>query len=156
MGSDSNYSYSGSFAHVMLNYRNWSVTPFIAAALLVAVSFGSAAGSLEPRFDKLEASLKLRADQKVQFDIAVASTQRALLSVALTAMEVKDKFEAELAKPRPDFWVFAGTYEASIERNRPLFKKASEDWKKLFALLDDDQAEVAKRFLRENLNRLLQ
>src|SRR5260221_3201620 len=102
MGSDSNYSYSGSFAHVMLNYRNWSVTPFIAAALLVAVSFGSAAGSLEPRFDKLEASLKLRADQKVQFAIAVASTQRALLSVALTAIAVKDKFEAELPKPPPD------------------------------------------------------
>ena len=155
MGSDSNYLYSGSFVHVELNYRNWSLTPFI-LALLLAVSFGSSAAVLQPRFDKLEANLKLRSEQKVQFDRAVAATQRALLSVALTAMELREKFEAELAKPRPDFWVFADNYDAVIERNRPLFKEAGDEWKKLYALLDDDQVEVAKRFLRENLNRLLQ
>ena len=137
-----------------LNYRNWCLTPFI-AALLLAVSFGAAA-AMQPRFDKLEASLKLRPEQKVQFDLAVAATQRALLAVALSAMEAKEKFEAELAKPRPDFWVFAGTYEATIERNRPLFKAAGDEWKKLYELLDEDQVDVAKRFLRENLNRLLQ
>ena len=155
MGSDSNYLYSGSFVHVELNYRNWSLTPFI-LALLLAVSFGSSAAVLQPRFDKLEANLKLRSEQKVQFDRAVAATQRALLSVALTAMELREKFETELAKPRPDFWVFADNYDAVIERNRPLFKEAGDEWKKLYALLDDDQVEVAKRFLRENLNRLLQ
>ena len=128
----------------------------VGAALLLAVSFGSTAAALQPKFDKLEEKLKLRPDQKVQFDIAVATTQRALLSVALTAMELKEKFEAELAKPRPDFWVFADAHEAIVERNRPLFKAAGEEWKKLYALLDDDQVDVAKRFLRENLNRLLQ
>ncbi len=138
-----------------LNYRNWCLPPFI-AALLLAVSFGAAAAAMQPRFDKLEASLKLRPEQKVQFDLAVAATQRALLAVALSAMEAKEKFEAELAKPRPDFWVFAGTYEATIERNRPLFKAAGDEWKKLYELLDEDQVDVAKRFLRENLNRLLQ
>ena len=154
MGSDSNYVYSGSFVHVKRNYRNWSLTPFI-LALLLAVSFASSAAVLQPRFDKLEANLKLRGEQKVQFDRAVAATQRALLAVALSAMEAKEKFEAELAKPRPDFWVLFGTYEATVERSRPLFKEAGDEWKKLYALLDDDQVDVAKRFLRENLNRLL-
>src|SRR5258706_11312743 len=155
MGSDSNYSHPGSFVHVKLNYGNWSLTPFILALLLMGVSFGSAAVVLQPRFDKLEASLKLRSEQKVQFDRAVAATQRALLAVALSAMEAKEKFEAELAKQRPDIWVLVGTYEATIDRSRPLFKEAGEEWKKLNELLDDDQVDVAKRFLRENLNRLL-
>jgi hypothetical protein len=128
----------------------------VGAALLLAVSFGSAAAALELKFDKLERSLKLRPEQKVQFDVAVAATQRALLSVALTAMELREKFEAELAKPRPDFWIFADAHETIVARSRPLFKAAGEEWKKLYALLDDDQVHVAKRFLRENLNRFLQ
>ena len=52
----------------------------LGTALLFAVSLGAAAAAL-PRFDKLEEKLNLRPEQKTQFDIAVASTQRALLAV---------------------------------------------------------------------------
>jgi hypothetical protein len=128
----------------------------IGTALLLAVSFGAAASALEPRFDKLEQALKLRPNQQVQFDKAVAATQRALLAVALTAMEVKEKFEAEINKKRPDFWVFADGYDTVVERTRPLFREAGEEWRKLYALLDEDQARIAKRYLREHFEQLLQ
>ena len=57
----------------------------LGAAILFAVSFGAPAAA-SPRFDKLEETLKIRPEQKEQFDAAVASTQRALVSVALIAM----------------------------------------------------------------------
>jgi len=125
----------------------------LGTALLFAVSLGAAAAAL-PRFDKLEEKLNLRPEQKTQFDIAVASTQRALLAVALTAMQLKQQVVDELAKPRPDFSTLANAHEALIEQNRPLFKAAGDEWKKFYALLDDDQLVIAKRYLRDNLEDL--
>ena len=125
----------------------------LGAALLFAVSLGAAAAAL-PRFDQLEGKLNLRPAQKTQFDIAVASTQRALLAVALTAMQLKQQVVDELAKPRPDFSTLANAHEALIEQNRPLFKAAGDEWKKFYALLDDDQLVIAKKYLRENLEDL--
>ncbi len=125
----------------------------LGAVLLFTVSLGAAAASL-PRFDQLEQKLNLRPEQKTQFDIAVASTQRALLAVALTAMQIKQQLSDELAKPRPDFSTLANAHEQVIEQNRPLFKAAGDEWKKLYALLDDDQLVIARKYLRENLDDL--
>ncbi len=125
----------------------------LGAVLLFTVSLGAAAAAL-PRFDQLEEKLNLRPEQKSQFDIAVASTQRALLAVALTAMQLKQQLVDELAKPRPDFSTLANAHEALIEQNRPLFKAAGDEWKKFYALLDDDQLVIARKYLRENLDDL--
>src|SRR5439155_10295554 len=73
----------------------------LGAAIVFAVSFGASAAA-RPRFDKLEETLKIRPEQKEQFDAAVASTQRALVSVALIAMQIKQGLGEELQKPRPD------------------------------------------------------
>jgi hypothetical protein len=127
---------------------------FILAPLLVAASFGACAAM--PNFDTLEVRLKIRPEQKQQFDITVGATKRALLMVGIVALQLKDKLTAELSKSSPDFRAFARANEDLIEQTRPLFKEAGEEWKKLYALLDDEQVEIAKAFLREHLGRLLQ
>ena len=122
--------------------------------LLLALSFGVAAQMLN--FDGLEQRLKIRPAQKEQFDVTVGSTKRALLMVGIVAVQLKDKLAAELSKPMPDFRAFARANEDLIDQTRPVFKEAGEEWKKLYALLDDEQVEIAKTFMRENLGRLLQ
>lgn len=122
--------------------------------LLLAVSFGAAAQM--PNFDGLEQRLKIRPAQKEQFDVTVGSTKRALLMVGIVAVQLKDKLAAELSKPMPDFRAFARANEDLIDQTRPAFREAGEEWKKLYALLDDEQVEIAKAFLREHLGRLLQ
>ncbi len=130
-----------------------SLVRVLGAVLLFAASL-SAAAAPALKFDKLERELHLRPEQKMQFDIAVASTQRALFAVALTALQLKQQAVEELAKPRPDFSTLADAHEQLIEQNRPLFKAAGEEWKKFCALLDDDQLDVAKKYLRDNLDAL--
>lgn len=125
----------------------------LGAALLLAVSLGASAAAF-PRFEGLEQKLDLRPEQKVQFDIAVAATQRALLSVAFGALQVKEQLIDELAKPRPDVHALARAHEAAIEQSRPLFRAAGEEWKRLLAMLDDRQVAIAKDFLRDNLDRI--
>ena len=122
--------------------------------LLLALSFGASAAM--PNFDGLEARLKIRPEQKEQFDVTVGATKRALLMVGIVAMQLKDKLTAELSKSAPDFRAFARANEDLIEQTRPLFKEAGEEWKRLYSLLDDEQVEIAKAFLREHLGRLLQ
>jgi len=125
----------------------------LGAVLLFAASLGAAAAPAL-KFDKLERELHLRPEQKTQFDIAVASTQRALFAVALTALQLKQQAVDELAKPRPDFSSLADAHEQLIEQTRPLFKAAGEEWKKFCALLDDDQLDIARKYLRDNLDGL--
>jgi hypothetical protein len=125
------------------------------AALTLAFCAGAIAAPTMPRFDQLEQRLHIRPDQKGQFDAAVAATQRALLAVAVSALEFKERLDRELAKPRPDFGIFFDAQQDLIERNRPLFEEAAREWQRLYALLDDKQVEVVKAFLRENLGNLL-
>ena len=122
--------------------------------LLLALSFGVA--EQMPNFDGLEQRLKIRPAQKEQFDVTVGSTKRALLMVGIVAVQLKDKLAAELSKPMPDFRAFARANEDLIDQTRPVFKEAGEEWKKLYALLDDEQVEIAKSFLREHLGRFIQ
>jgi hypothetical protein len=123
-------------------------------ALLLLLSFGASAAM--PNFDALEKRLKIRPEQKVQFDMTVGASKRALLAVALAAMQLKQRLATELAKDSPDFGAFAQANQDLVEQTRPLFKEAGEEWKRLYALLDDEQVEIAKQFLRENLGRFIQ
>jgi len=125
-----------------------------AALFLLALSMAASAQQM-PRFDQLEQRLKIRPEQKDQFDMAVGATKRALLAVGLSFMEVKQRLAEELMKPRPDFSRLADSYDRIIEQHRPLFREAGVEWKKLYALLDDEQVEIVKDFLHENLGRLL-
>ena len=125
-----------------------------AALILLALSMAASAQQM-PRFDQLEQRLKIRPEQKDQFDMAVGATKRALLAVGLSFMEVKQRLAEELMKPRPDFSRLADSYERIIDQHRPLFREAGAEWKKLYAILDDEQVEIVKDFLRENLGRLL-
>jgi len=122
----------------------------LGAAILFAVSCGALAAA-SPRFDKLEEKLKIRPEQKEQFDAAVASTQRALVSVALIAMQIKQGLGEELQKPRPDLRAFFEAHRSFVEQSKPLFREMSEEWKKLYETLDDDQVEIARRFVQESL-----
>ena len=128
------------------------VRPFI-ALLLLCLSFGASA--LDLGFDRLEKELKIRPEQKQQFDSAVGATQRALLAIALTGLQMKERLEQELQKPRPDLGALARAQEDMVDQLRPLLREARDEWKKLYAILDEDQVHVAKSFVRERLERLL-
>ena len=126
-----------------------------AAALLLLTLSMAASASQMPRFDQLEQRLKIRPAQKEQFDLAVGATKRALLAVGLSFMEVKQRLAEELMKPRPDLGRLMDSYDRVIDQHRPLFKEASVEWKRLYAILDDEQVAIVKEFLRDNLGRLL-
>lgn len=106
-------------------------------------------------FDGLRRSLHLRSEQREQFDAAVAATQRALLAVALSGMQLKQGLEEELSKPKPDLGALARAQDQLFEDTRPLFREAGEAWRKLYTALDDGQVAIAKSFIEENLGRLL-
>jgi hypothetical protein len=124
------------------------------ALVLAAISFGAAAQSM-PDFSQLEARLKIRPEQRDQYELAVGATKRALLAVGLAAMEMKETLVRELAKPSPDFRALARKQNELIEDQRPLFREAGEQWKKLYDVLDPKQVETVQQFLRENLGSLL-
>ena len=127
----------------------------LAAALcLLALSMAASASQM-PRFDQLEQRLKIRPAQKEQFDMAVGATKRALLAVGLSFMEMKQRLAEELMKPRPDLSRLTDSYERIVDQHRPLLKEAGVEWKKLYAILDDEQVEIVREFLRDNLGRFL-
>lgn len=103
--------------------------------------------SLGPRYDELEARLKLNPAQKVQFDVAKGATQRALLSIGLVVLEIKGRLATELAKDRPDFEFLARDPEALVAQVRPHFREARAEWSKLYAMMDDDQVAIARQYM---------
>lgn len=122
------------------------------ALFLLALPFAAAAQIQD--FDQLEKRLRLKPHQQEQFNLARGATQRALVSSALSAMELKDRLREELGKARPDVGALLDAQEAAFERNRPLFREARDEWVKLYALLDDDQVAIARRFIEEKLSSL--
>ena len=124
------------------------------ALLLVGLSLGAWAQSM-PNFDELERRLHIRPEQKDQYDLAVGATKRALLSVGLAAMQMKDALVQELAKPSPDFRALARKQNQIIEDQRPLFREAGEQWRRLYKILDPQQVDTVRDFLHENLGRFL-
>jgi hypothetical protein len=129
----------------------------IARAFLALVLFAAslaAPAALLPGFDDLEATLRLNREQKAQFDVAVATTQRALLSVAFSALQLNEHIAAEFAKSHPDLGALARAQDALIEQNRPLFRDARIEWARLYAMLDPEQVKIARSFVEEKMARL--
>lgn len=129
------------------------------AALLLLASFGSAAATIEipdfqmPDFKRLERELRLKPAQKAQYDVAVASLKRTLLASAGIFMELKQQLADELMKPRPDFPRLIGSQRAAMDMMSPLLSETMDEWSRLYALLEDDQVVIAKRFLQDALPR---
>jgi len=122
------------------------------ALLLAGLCLAASAQSM-PNFDELEKRLHIRPDQKDQYDLAVGATKRALLSVGLAALQMKDALVQELAKPSPDFRALARKQNALIDDQRPLFREAGEQWRRLSRVLHPRQVDTVRDFLRENLGR---
>ena len=104
-----------------------------------------------PDFGRLERELRLKPIQKAQFDIAVEASQRALMSVALAGLQVKEKLSQEMAKPRPDLNILYQIHEDVMFIAAPNFRDAKGEWERLYRLLDRRQIDAAKRFLHEQL-----
>lgn len=130
------------------------VPAFLAAAAALLLASALAHASSLPGFDELERSLRLNSLQKAQFDVAVAATQRALVSVGLGALELKDRIAEELAKPSPDVNELARAQAQIIERSRPLFRDAHREWERFFAMLDRKQERRARALVGEKLEEL--
>ena len=126
------------------------VLAFLAACLLALASLGASAQALKD-LDRLERSLRLNPEQKAQFDVARAATQRALVSSAMSAMEFQQVVRAELAKPKPDFATVFRAHDALVDQNRPLFREARDEWAKLYELLDPQQVKVARAYIEDRL-----
>jgi hypothetical protein len=122
---------------------------------LLFISFGAGAGPFDRDFERLERQLRMKPAQKEQFDLAVAATQRALLAVAMSGLQIKERIAAELAKPRPDLNTLYDIHEQVIEQNKPLFREARNEWQKLYGLLDEEQVAIAKRYIEDKLNILV-
>jgi hypothetical protein len=123
--------------------------------VLLAAAALDASAQISAGFDKLEVQLRIRPEQKRQYDLAVAATQRALLAVGLAVMQMKERLAEELLKPQPDFAALGRANEAVIEQAKPLFREARDEWGRLMKILDADQVEIVKQFLRDHLNRFL-
>ena len=124
----------------------------ILALLLTLLSMSAAAQAIpSPRFDDLERRLKIRPDQKEQFDMAVGATKRALLAVGLSFVEMKQRLAEELLKPKPDFSRLFDNADKVFEMHHPLFSEAGREWKKLYRELDAEQIKTVQRFLVDSL-----
>ena len=122
---------------------------------LLCASLAVAAGPLDRDFDRLERQLRLLPEQKLQFDIAVAATQRALLAVAMSGLQIKERVSREFDKSRPDLNIIYDIHEQIVEQNKPLFREARNEWMKLHAMLDPEQVGIAKRYIEDKLDLLL-
>jgi len=129
------------------------------ASLLLLLSLGAAAASITiplpdmqmPDFKRLERELHLKPHQKAQYDVAVGSLKRTLVASAGIFAELKDQLTEELLKADPDYGRIFRSQRASWDMFRPQLQETLDEWSKLYALLEDDQVVIAKRFLRENL-----
>jgi len=125
---------------------------FVAVAVIALAFIAPARAQLPQlnlKFDKLEQALNLSPAQKEQYDLAVGATKRMLFQVALVGLQVKEKLAAELAKPRPDFSALEEARRAIVEDGRTLRREARDEWRKLYAMLDDDQVRALRRFAED-------
>jgi hypothetical protein len=132
----------------MNRWLRWLLVPLLALAS-VAAHAGDLAG-----FDELGRSLRLDPAQQAQFDVAVAATQRALLSVAFVGLQLKDRLAEEIAKPKPDLGALARAQDEMVEQARPAFREARDEWTRFYALLDPSQVARARAFVERKLRRL--
>jgi hypothetical protein len=123
------------------------------AVLALLCQFATAATNTipVPDFGRLESQLRLKPVQKAQYDIAVEASQRALMSVALAGLQVKERLSQEMAKPQPDLNILYRIHEDVMFIAAPNFRDAKDEWERLYRLLDKRQVDAAKRFLHEQL-----
>jgi hypothetical protein len=113
-----------------------------------------AAFAANPHFEELEAKLHLKPAQKVQYDLAVAATQRALLAIGLSAMEFKARFADEMRKNAPDLEALLRMPVELGMMVKPQVREAQGEWNRLFAMLDDEQVAIARVEVERQLGRL--
>ena len=129
-------------------------TAVAAFATLLALCLAPPAAAYSitvPDFGKLERELRIRPSQKAQFDNAVQASQRALMSVALAGLTVKETLAREFSKPFPDLNVIYRAHEEVLDLTLPNFRDAGVEWERLYRMLDRAQVDMAKRFLRDHL-----
>jgi hypothetical protein len=123
---------------------------------LLLFSASAAAYSINvPDFNQLERQLRLKPAQKAQFDVAVAASQRALMSVALAGLQAKERMQEEFAKPFPDLDTIFRAQADIVELSAPLFRDAGAEWERLYRMLDRAQVDAAKRFIEDQLGPFL-
>jgi hypothetical protein len=128
---------------------------FVAMLFLCCFALVAKAGPLDPDFERLERALRLKPAQKEQYDVAVNATRRAILAVAMAGLQTKERVARELEKSRPDLNILYDIHEQVIEQNKPLFKDARTEWSKLFAMMDEEQTAITKRYIEDRLNLLV-
>jgi hypothetical protein len=143
------YPYGGSSSYPRTRVSSLLL---LLAALLVASTSALAYSIPVPDFPLLERQLRIRPSQKAQFDTAVAASQRALMSVAIAGLQVKERLSRELDKPLPDLHALYRLHEEAADLTLPNFREASREWERLFAMLDRSQVDALKRFLRDQLS----
>jgi len=104
--------------------------------------------------DEIERALALNPVQKQQFEVALAATQRALLSIALGGMQAKSQIFQELAKDKPDPDAIARAQDEALALTGPAFREAREEWQRFYAMLDADQVADARALVEKKLKRL--
>ena len=104
--------------------------------------------------DDLEAKLRLNPAQKEQFDVAKAATQRAVLSIGLVAMQMKIRITTELSKDRPDLDAILRDQQQYTELVAPNFREASEEWSKLYAMMDREQVAMTREYVDKRMQQL--
>ena len=120
------------------------------AALLVALPAHAFTVPM-PDFERLERELRLRPDQKAQYYTAVGASKRALLSVALAGLEIKERLAQEFQKSRPDLNALYAAHDLLVSQTAPAFREAHDEWGRLYATLDEDQVAIARAFIRDKL-----
>jgi hypothetical protein len=130
----------------------------LAAILAFAAFAGTAAHaasvSASAGFDEIERALALNPVQKQQFEVALAATQRALISIALGGLQAKSRIFEELAKPKPDPDAIARAQNEVFDLSGPAFREAREEWQRFYAMLDADQVADARALIEKKLSRL--
>jgi hypothetical protein len=133
-------------------FRRWARHAGALLAALALFPSVAAAYSIDvPDFGLLERQLRIRPSQKAQFDVAVQASKRALMSVALAGLQVKERLSRELDKPLPDLNALYRLHEEAADLTLPNFREASREWERLYAMLDRSQVDALKRFLGEQL-----
>lgn len=124
---------------------------FLAVLLLAMPSLVLAQAVQMPDFQRLEKQLRLKPHQKAQYDVAVVALKRSLVASAGTFAELREQLTDELMKSKPDFLTLLNRQRAAYEINAPIYRETLDEWGKLYALLEDDQVAIAKRFLQDAL-----
>jgi hypothetical protein len=138
---------------VQIRFR--SILAAVAAFVAVGVSAAPAgfpgAGISFPAITKVEEKLNLTPVQKAQFDVALAATRAAFVSIEASHLELKVIAEKELAKTRPDLELLTAELDDAMDLNRIERQKARAEWLKLYPMLSDEQVAIVKAAMQEKV-----